>query len=569
MAATLFLFAFLSKKGILIHLVKLNLTAILQESPSPAASLPGPDRPGKEPVQDQSVKKSSRGGMIQPAQVQAAYAAKGCLPGRIREPGKIRCGRPCPDAARGQGKTADDKDEAMGIGENMPVVPGHGDAPAFRGDRGPAGNTGKRWIFDRGRPGSGNDVVLGGIRLAGIGPDTAIPGQGGRKKRDSRYSGSAKKGHGGSGCRFTLRAARPYSGQCAVPARQPAGRQTRPCPLPMRVYLGHLSPSDPLQDYLRDAILPQLVAVRREPRWRIYRVSAQSDVYLYEDKWSEVRVVGKFYAHARGLNGSNAPQSAANEYRNLDSLRSLGFTGPPDGVVRPLGVNRLLGDLLVVEHMAGEQLDTVIEGAVRQGRGDRLYARLTGLARFLARLHNHTAGPERVDFGRTLAYFERVLAYLETQELVSQRRLARFREFGQDYAAFPELSQDVQVCVHGDATPSNFLFGRGQDVWAIDLERMHRDDRLYDVGRLCGELKHCLLRLTGDPWRSEPFIGHFLWEYAGHFPDRRRAFDAITARLPFYLGLTLLRIARNRWLDADYRRRLVQEARKIFKGGLA
>ena len=337
----------------------------------------------------------------------------------------------------------------------------------------------------------------------------------------------------------------------------------------MHVYLGHLSLNDPLQGYLRDAILPQLATVQREPRWRVYRVSAESDVYLYEDKWSGVRVVGKFYARARGLNGSNAPQSAENEYRNLEYVRSLGFTGPPDTVVRPLGVNRDLGDLLVVEHVTGEQLDAVIDAAGGSGRGERLYAKLAGLARFFARLHNTTAGGERVDFFRTQAYFDRVLGYLETQGIASANRLARLRELGHAYVARPELWQDVQVCVHGDATPSNFLFGHGRDVCAIDLERMHRDDRVYDVGRLCGELKHCLLRDTGDPARSEPFIGHFLWEYAGYFPDRQRAFDAVTARLPFYLGLTLLRIARNHWLDDAYRRRLVHEAKAILKGGLA
>ena len=39
-----------------------------------------------------------------------------------------------------------------------------------------------------------------------------------------------------------------------------------------------------------------------------------------------------------------------------------------------------------------------------------------------------------------------------------------------------------------------------------------------------------------------------------------RAFEAICARVPFYLGTTLLRIARNGYLDRDYRRLLIREA---------
>ncbi len=320
--------------------------------------------------------------------------------------------------------------------------------------------------------------------------------------------------------------------------------------------------------YLRDVILPQVSGAAVEPRWRVFRVSAVSDVYLYEDKWTEARVIGKFYARARGLNGSNAPQSAAHECHNLEVLRSLGFDRPPDYVVRPLGVNPDLGDLLVIEHVSGEQLDAVIDAAIRDGRGERLFRKLTALARFLARLHNRTAIAERVDFARTQAYYDRVVDYLAANAGFSARRIGRLRELGRAYASHAALREDVQVWVHGDATPSNFLFGRGGDVLAIDLERMHRDDRVYDVGRLCGELKHCFLRATGDPDRAEPYIGHFLWEYAGHFPDRECAFASITGRLPFHIGLTLLRIARNAWLDDGYRRLLAHEAKGILTGGL-
>jgi len=336
----------------------------------------------------------------------------------------------------------------------------------------------------------------------------------------------------------------------------------------MRQYLGHLAVTDPLHGYLRDCILPQLAATDHEPRWRVFHVAPASAVYLYEDKWTQARVVGKFYARSRGLNGSYAPQTAENERRNLDFARSLGLDAPPDYVARPLGVNAGLSDLLVIEYVTGEQLDSVIEAAAREERADRLYRKLSGLARFFARLHNATAGPERVDFARTQGYFDRVLAYLTAHDVVSARRADRLRELGHAYAGRGPMWQDVQVTVHGDATPSNFLFGRGQDVYAIDLERMHRDDRVYDVGRLCGELKHCFLQMTDDIARAEPFIGHFLWEYAGYFPDRERAFAALSDRLPFYMGLTLLRIARNAWLEEGYRKRLVREAKGILTGGL-
>ena len=61
------------------------------------------------------------------------------------------------------------------------------------------------------------------------------------------------------------------------------------------------------------------------------------------------------------------------------------------------------------------------------------------------------------------------------------------------------------------------------------------------------------------------FYRHFLWEYACNFPDRNAALAAITRRTPFYMGLTLLRVARNAWIDGSYSHQLLDEARKTLR----
>ena len=124
--------------------------------------------------------------------------------------------------------------------------------------------------------------------------------------------------------------------------------------------------------------------------------------------------------------------------------------------------------------------------------------------------------------------------------------------------------QDQEVWLHGDATPANFLFGRGMDAAAIDLERMKRGYRVFDIGRVVGEIQHSFMSATGDIDRAEPFIGHFLWEYSCHSPDRHDAFRSITARIPYYMGLNLLRIARNHYIDHEYAGRLVGRPRTCF-----
>ncbi len=330
--------------------------------------------------------------------------------------------------------------------------------------------------------------------------------------------------------------------------------------------MGHLHQNDPLYGYLRGEILPQMGFGGGAARFRVFRLAETRDVYLYEEKHSGIRVVGKFYAANRGLNASQSPQSAHHEFCNLFWLRDIGFAHGPHYVVRPLGHNQTMGDVLVMEHLTGELLSSIIFQAARFGDRGRLYRKLSALASFLAALHNRTAAPDRVDFWPSLGYLERVLGFLQDYRGLRWDQAAEFHRLAGLWRDRACMWEDNRVMVHGDATPANFLFGQGDLVMAIDLERMRHGDRIFDVGLLCGELKHCFLQATGDPATAEPFIGHFLWEYARHFPDRERTFWAITRRVPFYLGMTLLRISRNPWVSGDYARRLFHEAKKTLRG---
>ena len=72
------------------------------------------------------------------------------------------------------------------------------------------------------------------------------------------------------------------------------------------------------------------------------------------------------------------------------------------------------------------------------------------------------------------------------------------------------------------------------------------------------------MRDAGDRQRAEPFIGHFLWEYSCHFPDRDRAFSR-SAPARRTMALNLLRIARNDYIGQDYSARLVRQARRLLQ----
>ncbi len=124
---------------------------------------------------------------------------------------------------------------------------------------------------------------------------------------------------------------------------------------------------------------------------------------------------------------------------------------------------------------------------------------------------------------------------------------------------------DRQVWLHGDATPANFLFGHGMDVAAIDLERMKRGDRMFDVGRVAGNssTRSCVTPATGTA-RSRS-SGTSSGSTAAISPAASRRSIRSAGRAPYYMALNLLRIARNDYIGQDYGRRLVTQAKRLMQ----
>jgi aminoglycoside phosphotransferase (APT) family kinase protein len=246
-------------------------------------------------------------------------------------------------------------------------------------------------------------------------------------------------------------------------------------------------------------------------------------------------------------------------------LRRFNLVGSPHHVIRPLGLSRDINGVLAVEYYSGEEFSHAIARASQQRDDAHLYWRLKALAYFLATLHNRTANGATVDFDPECRYFDTIVGRLRKARRIGQRDIGELSRLRDRWRECPQMWADRQVWLHGDATPANFLFGPSMDVAAIDLERMKRGDRMFDVGRVAGELQHAFMRDSGDRHRAEPFIEHFVWEYSRHFPDREQTFESITARAPYYMALNLLRIARNDYIGQDYGSRLVTQAKRLLQ----
>jgi aminoglycoside phosphotransferase (APT) family kinase protein len=301
-------------------------------------------------------------------------------------------------------------------------------------------------------------------------------------------------------------------------------------------YVGYVTGDDPLHDFLSRILRDRMGVCEPQPAFRVFRLSGSNEVYAYEEKFSGAKVICKFYGTRFGWDRDKAAWTARQEDEGLETLRRYNLVGSPHHVIRPLGVSGDINAVLAVEYFSGEEFSHAIRRATQHGDDAHLYWRLKALAYFLATQHNRTANGASVDFDSECRYFDKVVGRLKDGDRIGQWDVDELSWLRDCWRDRPQMWQDRQVWLHGDATPANFLFGHGMDVAAIDLERMKRGDRMFDVGRVAGELQHAFMAAVGDWRRAEPFIGHFLWEYSCHFPDRERTFESITARAPYYMG---------------------------------
>ncbi len=319
-----------------------------------------------------------------------------------------------------------------------------------------------------------------------------------------------------------------------------------------------------LQTYLREEIFPQL-SPPPYGKIEINRLVSDKPVYLFAEKDRQLLAVGKSFKYGE-IPLEEAWLSADKEYTNLKLVRErFGMAGDSCEIVSPLGEKKELAALLVTCKAPGHLLEHYIQRAVYEQRQLKLYQKLGYLAKFFATLHSNSRTEVRVSTDMPREYLARILKSLHHRLLDYSEIKAIESASNHWWDRSGASNPDTEVIVHGDATPTNFFFYRDK-VTAIDLERMMYADRCWDLGFIAAELKHHFLWRTGDKWAAEPFIGHFLWEYALGLGNTR-FFQAITRKLPLYMALGLIRMVRNRWLGESYRRILLQEVKLCLEFG--
>jgi len=288
----------------------------------------------------------------------------------------------------------------------------------------------------------------------------------------------------------------------------------------------------------------------------VERLRASRPVFRFFLPGDGLGLVGKFLVDQ--VSATAQDRSLAREYQNYlgDSARELAAAG---FIPRLLGQASDLRLGLLLEGLPGPDLDFFLAAAA-QGRGvEECRLRLARLAELLAFFHTRPQPRQEVSPGPVLAYFQKLMTQLQALDLLTPEEVnffaAESRAWEDRFGAYA----DVQVLLHGDATPTNFLFPDGRAV-AVDLERLRPGDRLFDLSWVAGELRHAWGWRGRDFCNSEGAIQGFFQAYL----EALAADDGLTKRIlalnPLYMALAELRVARNSYLAWEYRRALVAEA---------
>ena len=73
-----------------------------------------------------------------------------------------------------------------------------------------------------------------------------------------------------------------------------------------RKFLGLLQNEDPLYDYLKYDIQPQLTDFCDNPVYLVYGLNGSNAVYLYEEKNTQTKIIGKYFFSEREKNRQTA-----------------------------------------------------------------------------------------------------------------------------------------------------------------------------------------------------------------------------------------------------------------------
>jgi len=299
------------------------------------------------------------------------------------------------------------------------------------------------------------------------------------------------------------------------------------------------------------------LGIKREDLY-VKRISKNKPVYCLFCK--DEKFVVKFFS---------SPEASLREYRNLKFLyEEMDFSKGDYRVPRPYFYSSELNCCCVVEEFVeGKDIDHYLGKALTNEAKyyGKLLKKLALVAGWLSHLHKSSYKGIPSDIGFQFAYYEKLLTSLSNWEEFNNFRFSIEVLLEKWKTKIGLHDFCYSTIIHGDVTPTNFII-KGNMVYGIDLERMKRQNPLWDVGFMASEIKHYYMWKGKSSFDAEPVVSYFFNIYSALF--NKVGFNKLSDYLPFFMAMGYLRIARNPWLSDEHRVKLVEEAVSCLKYGL-
>lgn len=103
---------------------------------------------------------------------------------------------------------------------------------------------------------------------------------------------------------------------------------------------------EPLYEHLNSIVLPKAGIDMKCPDFESSCLSADHNVYLFEEIKSRSRFVGKYFGFRHQLSREERKNTLNHEFNNLCIAREKGFSDYPNRIVRPLSKSEQIDCLL-------------------------------------------------------------------------------------------------------------------------------------------------------------------------------------------------------------------------------
>lgn len=283
--------------------------------------------------------------------------------------------------------------------------------------------------------------------------------------------------------------------------------------------------------------------------------NTKKNVYKYTSNFDGTSFVAKFFGNSGTVNKEIAKKRLLWEFNKLKYFQTC--SNKKTKIINPYCYLVNVDYALVEPYIDGKTLDYYIKSAIINNKKDKLQKKIYLLAMLLNCIHKSLT-QKHYDLKVEKNYCSKILSTLYKDDLIDKYKMLKIKNICEK--KFSNITTDASN-IHGDATTTNFIYAN-ETIYAIDMEKSKIASIELDLGFIVAELKHHFMLFGLQEHDASDYISYFLYQYS---LLSGKNFNYLENNLQIFIALGLFRIARNWYLDSNYRHLLIEKAIGLIK----